>query len=164
MTGKIQYVRGSVQAFSFLFLLYLILQAAFPLEVKIPVDLYLRLDPFIGIITLLTQGEVAVRMLPAFGVLLLVIIFGNFFCGWFCPMGATIDFFDRLLFREKKRSRPLDDQPFRRVRFGVFVFALAAGLMGLQVLYLLDPISLITRTLVISFYPPAVYIYNHLLP
>jgi ferredoxin len=164
MTGKIQYVRRSVQAFSFLFLLYLILQAAFPLEVKIPVDLYLRLDPFIGIITLLTQGEVVARMLPAFGVLLLVIIFGNFFCGWFCPMGATIDFFDRLLFREKKRSRPLDDQPFRRVRLGVFVFALAAGLMGLQVLYLVDPISLITRTLVISIYPPAVYIYNQLLP
>jgi MauM/NapG family ferredoxin protein len=164
MTGKIQYVRRSVQALSFLFLLYLILQAAFPLEGKIPVDLYLRLDPFIGIITLLTQGKVVVRMLPAFGVLLLVILFGNFFCGWFCPMGATIDFFDRLLFREKKRSRPFEDQPFRRVRFGVFVFALAAGLMGLQVLYLLDPISLITRTLVISFYPPAVYIYNHLLP
>jgi ferredoxin-type protein NapF len=164
MTGKIQYLRRTLQAVSFFFLLYLILQAAFPLEVKIPVDLYLRLDPFIGIVTLLTQGEVIVRMLPAFGVLLLVLIFGNFFCGWFCPMGATIDLFDRILFREKKRPRPLEDQPLRRLRYGVFIFALAAGLMGLQVLYLLDPISLITRTLVISFYPPAVYIYNHLLP
>ena len=99
MTGKIQVARRTLQAVSFFFLLYLILQAAFPLEVKIPVDLYLRLDPFIGIVTLLTQGEVIVRMLPAFAVLLLVIIFGNFFCGWFCPMGATIDFFDRILFR-----------------------------------------------------------------
>jgi ferredoxin-type protein NapF len=164
MTGKIQYFRRTLQAFSFLFLLYLILQAVFPLEAKIPVDLYLRLDPFIGVVTLLTQGEVIVRMLPAFGVLLLVVIFGNFFCGWFCPMGATIDLFDRILFREKKRSRPLEDQPLRRLRYGVFIFALAAGLMGLQVLYLLDPISLITRTLVIAFYPPAVYVYNHLLP
>ncbi len=164
MTGKIQVVRRTLQAASFFFLLYLILQAAFPLEVKIPVDLYLRLDPFIGMVTLLTQGEVIVRMLPAFAVLLLVIIFGNFFCGWFCPMGATIDFFDRILFREKKRAQPFNDQPIRRFRYGVFVFSLAAGLMGLQVLYLLDPISLITRTLVIAFYPPGVYIYNHLLP
>jgi len=164
MTGKIQVVRRTLQAASFFFLLYLILQAAFPLEVKIPVDLYLRLDPFIGMVTLLTQGEVIVRMLPAFAVLLLVIIFGNFFCGWFCPMGATIDFFDRILFREKKRTQPFNDQPIRRFRYGVFVFSLASGLMGLQVLYLLDPISLITRTLVIAFYPPGVYIYNHLLP
>ena len=67
MTGKIQFVRRTLQAVSFFFLLYLILQAAFPLEVKIPVDLYLRLDPFIAIVTLLTQGEIIVRMLPAFG-------------------------------------------------------------------------------------------------
>jgi ferredoxin-type protein NapF len=164
MTGKLQMARRTVQAVSFFFLLYLILQAAFPLEVRIPVDLYLRLDPFIAVITFLTQGEIIVRMLPALGVLLLVMIFGNFFCGWFCPMGATLDFFDRVLFREKKRSEPFNDQPPKRLRYGVFIFALAAGLVGLQVLYLLDPISLITRTLVIAFYPPAVYIYNHLLP
>jgi len=164
MTGKLQLARRTVQAVSFFFLLYLILQAAFPLEVRIPVDLYLRLDPFIAIIAFLTQGEVIIRMLPALGVLLLVAIFGNFFCGWFCPMGATLDFFDRALFREKRRSKPFNDQPLKRLRYGIFIFALAAGLLGLQVLYLLDPISLITRTLVIAFYPPAVYIYNHLLP
>jgi ferredoxin-type protein NapF len=164
MTGKVQVSRRTVQAFSFFFLLYLIIQTAFPLELRIPVDLYLRLDPFIAIIAFLTQGEIIIRMLPALGILLLVMVFGNFFCGWFCPMGATIDYFDRILFREKKRSQPLEDQSLRRLRYGVFIFALAAGLMGLQVLYLLDPISLITRTLVIAFYPPAVYAYNTLLP
>jgi ferredoxin-type protein NapF len=157
-------LRVLVQSLSFLFLLYLILQAAFPLEIKIPVDLYLRLSPFIGIISLFTQKEFILRMLPSFGVLLLVIILGNFFCGWFCPMGAAIDFFDRVLFREKKRKKPLDDQASRRARYGIFVFALAAGLMGWQLMFLLDPISLITRTLVIAVHPPAVYISNHLLP
>ena len=164
MTGKLQLARRTVQAISFFFLLYLIIQTAFPLELRIPVDLYLRLDPFIAIITFLTQAEIIIRMLPAFGVLFLVVIFGNFFCGWFCPMGATIDFFDRVLFREKKRPQPFDGQPWRRGRYGVFIFALATGLMGLQVLYLLDPLSLITRTLVIAFYPPAVYLYNYFLP
>lgn len=164
MTGKVQVLRRVVQVASFSFLLYLVIQAAFPLEVRIPVDLYLRLDPFIGIVTLLTQGEVIIRMLPAFAVLLLVIIFGNFFCGWFCPMGATLDLFDRLLFREKKRAKPLEDRALRRLRLAVFFFSLAAGLVGLQVLYLLDPISLITRTLVIALYPPVIFIYNHLLP
>ncbi len=164
MTKTILFLRRVSQAFFFGFLVYLILHTAFPLDLKIPVDLFLRLDPFIGLITLLTGKGVIERMLPAFGVLLLVIIFGNFFCGWFCPMGATIDFFDRFLFREKKRSKPFNDQPLRRLRYGVFLFALAAGVTAWQLLYLLDPISLITRTLVISIYPPAIFVLNNLIP
>jgi polyferredoxin len=146
MKRALPYLRRAVQILSLSFLLYLIIQTAFPLELKIPVDLYLRLDPFIAIITILTQKEVILRMLPAFGVLLLVVIFGNFFCGWFCPMGTAIDFFDRILFREKKRAKDFNDQPLRRLRYGVLIFSLAAGLMAFQVMYLLDPISLITRT------------------
>jgi ferredoxin-type protein NapF len=164
MTRTIPYLRRTIQALSFIFLLYLIIHTAFPLELKIPVDLYLRLDPFIGVITILTKKGVILRMLPAFGVLLLVSIFGNFFCGWFCPMGATIDFFDRILFREKKRTKDFSDQPLRRLRYGVFIFSIAAGLLAWQVMYILDPISLITRTLVISFYPPLIFVFNHLLP
>ncbi len=164
MTRWIPFLRRTAQVLSFCFLLYLILHTTFPLEIKIPVDLYLRLDPFIGIIALFTQKEMIWRMLPAFGILLLVLLFGNFFCGWFCPMGATLDFFDRLLFREKKRSNPMDDRSLRRLRYGVFIFALTAGLMAFQVMYLLDPISLLTRTMVIALYPPVIYGYNHLLP
>jgi ferredoxin-type protein NapF len=164
MKKVLPYLRRIIQALSFVFLLYLIIKTAFPLELKIPVDLYLRLDPFIGFITILTKKEVILRMLPAFGVLLLVFIFGNFFCGWFCPMGATIDFFDRILFRERKRSEESNDQSFRRLRYGIFIFSLVAGLLAFQVMYILDPISLITRTLVIAFYPPTIFVYNHLLP
>jgi hypothetical protein len=58
MTRVVSYLRRAAQALSFCFLLYLILHTAFPLELKIPVDLYLRLDPFIGIISLFTQKEV----------------------------------------------------------------------------------------------------------
>ena len=164
MTKAVLYMKRTVQLLSFLFLLYLIIRTAFPLEGIIPVDLYLRLDPFIGIITLLTKKDFILRMLPALGVLLVVFLFGNFFCGWFCPMGATIDFFDRILFRERRRSKGLDDTSLRRLRYGVFFFSIAAGLLAWQVMYLLDPISLITRTLVIAFYPPAIFVYNHLLP
>ncbi len=164
MTRAIPYLRRTIQVLSFCFLLYLILRTAFPLELKIPVDLYLRLDPFIGIITILTKKDVILRMLPGFGVLLLVFVFGNFFCGWFCPMGTTIDFFDRILFRERRRGKGFDDRPLKRLRYGVFIFSMITGLMAFQVMYLLDPISLITRTLVISFYPPSIFIFNHLLP
>src|SRR3972149_11680322 len=141
----IPFLRRASQILFFSFLVYLILKTAFPLEGRIPVDLYLRLDPFIGIITILTKKEVILRMVPAFGVLLTVFIFGNFFCGWFCPMGATIDFFDRILFREKKWSKSFNDQSLRRFRYGIFLFSLVTGLMAFAVMYILDPVSLITR-------------------
>src|SRR4030042_2778943 len=160
MIKLIPYLRRTIQALSFIFLLYLIIQTAFPLELKIPVVLYLRLEPFVAMITILAQKEVILRMLPAFGVLLLVVLFGNFFCGWFCPSGTAIDFFDRILFREKKRMKAFNDQSLKRLRYGVFIFSLAAGLMAFQVMYLLAPISLITRTLVITFYPPVILIFN----
>jgi ferredoxin-type protein NapF len=164
MKKFLPFLRRGVQGLSFAFLLYLVLRTAFPLESSIPVDLYLRLDPFIATISALAKKEMILRMLPAFGVLLAVIVFGNFFCGWFCPMGASLDFFDRLLFRNRRGEKPSGDASLRRLRYGVFLFSLVAGLMAFQVMYLLDPISLITRTLVIVFYPPSVFIYNALLP
>jgi ferredoxin-type protein NapF len=36
--------------------------------------------------------------------------------------------------------------------------------MAFHVMYLIDPISLITRTLVIAVYPPVIFIFNYLLP
>ncbi len=106
MSRVIPYLRRTIQVLSFCFLLYLILETAFPLELKLPVDLYLRLDPFIGLITILTKKDVILRMLPGFGVLLLVMIFGNFFCGWFCPMGTPST--SSIEFSSEKGSGPRD--------------------------------------------------------
>lgn len=164
MKRFLPHLRRGIQGLSLAFLLYLVLRTAFPLESSIPVDLYLRLDPFIALISAFTKKEMILRMLPALGVLLAVVMFGNFFCGWFCPMGATLDLFDRLLFRKRQGENLRRDTSLRRFRYGVFLFSLAAGLMAFQVMYLLDPISLITRTMVIVFYPPSVYIYNAVLP
>jgi ferredoxin-type protein NapF len=162
MTKRIPGLRPLVQGLFFLGFLYLLFRAAFPLEIRFPVDLYLRLDPFIGLVTLLTQKDIFFRMLPGFGVLALVAIFGNFFCAWFCPMGTTIDVFDRILFREKKRAKPLDDQPLRRLRYGVFLFSLAAALAGWQLLSLVDPLSLITRVFATFVFPASTWVYNNL--
>jgi ferredoxin len=163
MTKRVPGLRPLVQGLFFLGFIYLLFRAAFPLEVRFPLDLYLRLDPFIGLTTLLTRKDIFFRMLPGFGVLALVALFGNFFCAWFCPMGAVVDVFDRVLFHEKKRTKPFDDQPLRRLRYGVFLFSLAGALAAWQMLSLMDPISLVTRTFVTFVFPGATWVYNHVL-
>jgi len=163
MTKRIPGLRPLVQGLFFFGFLYLLFRAAFPLEMRFPVDLCLRLDPFIGLTTLLTRKDIFFRMLPGFGVLAMVALFGNFFCAWFCPMGTAVDFFDRVLFREKKRSEPFDDQSLRRLRYGLFLFSLAGGAAAWQLLSLIDPISLISRTFITFVFPGATWAYNHLL-
>jgi ferredoxin len=164
MIRIIPYLRRMVQLCSVLFLIYLIISTAFPLEIKIPVELYLRIDPFIALSAIVAAKEVVMKMLPAFLMLFLVALLGNFFCGWLCPMGAVIDLWDRLLTLLGARVKKFDDSRLRTLRYGILLFALAAALLNWQIMALLDPISLITRTMVAVFYPGAVFIVNHLLP
>ncbi len=160
MTKRVRGLRPLVQAVFFLAFVYLLFKAAFPFETRLPVDLFMRLDPLAGLVTLVTQRDIFWRMLPGFGLLALVALFGNFFCAWVCPMGSAVDFFGRVLFREKKRAKPADDQPLRRLRLGVFLASLGAALAAWQVLAVVDPISLITRVMVTFFFPAATAVYN----
>ncbi len=57
--------------------------------------------PLGGIQTLLTAQPAASYILPTLLALLLfllpILILGNFFCGWICPIGTLIDSFDRAI-------------------------------------------------------------------
>jgi ferredoxin-type protein NapH len=58
-------------------------------------------DPIWGLQNLLA-GQVAIPdLLPAIGAMLLfiisILVLGNMFCGWVCPVGTIIDSFDRLV-------------------------------------------------------------------
>lgn len=57
--------------------------------------------PVGGLQTLLTSQAAASYILPTLVALLLfllpIFIFGNFFCGWVCPVGTIIDSFDKVI-------------------------------------------------------------------
>jgi len=87
----------------FLFLLLLWL-AAFPLATRFEVDWFLRLDPLISLGSMLAARAFIPRLAWVLIILGLTLILGRLFCGYICPMGATIDFSDWLSNREKKGS------------------------------------------------------------
>jgi len=157
-------LRVWVQSLSFLFLLYLILQAAFPPGDQAPGGPLPSPVSFYRDHLLISQKEFILRMLPAFGVLLFVIALGNFFCGWFCPMGQPSTFLTGCCSGEETPEAsgrpPAAQNPLRG-------FRLRPGRRfdGWQLnVFSSTRSALITRTLVIAFFPPAVYIYNQLLP
>lgn len=99
-----------IQALSLLLFSAFFFLATYQLPDWFPADLYLRLNPLLGLTAILASKEWIGR---AFWSLILVVptlVVGRFFCGYVCPMGAAIDFLDTLLF-SKKRRPPLKGEP-----------------------------------------------------
>jgi MauM/NapG family ferredoxin protein len=70
-----------------------------------PLAIFLRLNPFSVLVTSIASKSVYVPyLIPALIVFILTILFGRFFCGLVCPLGAMVDFFDRLV-RDRERRR-----------------------------------------------------------
>lgn len=142
-------------------------------RVPIPVDMFLNMDPLIALATAISTSAVAGTLVLAAdmavfsgAVVLLTLLFGRVFCGWICPLGTLIDVSDRLLYRKGRpfhRPRRSDTKRYRNWKYLFLVGALVAAVFTVQVTFLLDPISLVTRTFAFVFLAPAVHIWNMLL-
>jgi ferredoxin-type protein NapF len=88
------------------------------------------------------------------------ILVGRFFCSYVCPLGAILDFLDRPLFHRVKRRTVASDAGLRNVKYVVLILFVAAAAAGSSLVYLLDPISLLTRTYTFAFFPPFVGLVN----
>jgi polyferredoxin len=135
-------------AFGILFLL-----AVFPLQTRIPVDFFLRLDP----LTSISAGIAARSWIPhavsALALLALTVFLGRFFCGWICPLGTTIDAFDRAAGAKPKNDPKRGGIRLTWVKFFLLTVFLVASVFSVQVAGYLDPMPLLTRTLTTAVYP-----------
>lgn len=146
------------QAISLILFLTLLYCASHTFREGIPTDLFLRLDPSVGIISAIAGRSWLVSALaPALGLLLLTAVFGRFFCGHVCPMGAMIDLFQ--LLTPKKSRKQLESNTveqtsiFRSYKFLFVIFLLLAALCGVSLAFLGSPISLATRVVALVFHP-----------
>jgi polyferredoxin len=126
----------------------------------LPADLYLRLDPLLGLGALLARKEMILRVLWSLILVGATLFAGRFFCAYVCPMGASIDFLDRLFFRKKTRRDLPRAASWRKAKFFLLFLFLSAALGGLSLGFFLDPISLLTRVYALFFYPLAVTLVN----
>lgn len=117
-------------------------------QLRWAVNILFRLDPFLGLSTLLAGKAVISLMLPSALLLVLSLVFGRFFCGWVCPLGALFDISHRLFgTREKTHAGG------RRLKYGLLVFLLSASFFGLPLAGFIDPFSLLVRGLTFAVYP-----------
>lgn len=149
-------MRRTIQLLSLLFFTYLFFRAAYPLSSAIPVDLFLRADPLNLLITSLAAREVVEKALPALILIVLTLLFGRFFCGFICPLGTILDLCGTFL----KAEKPRFPEQLRGIKMYLLTGLTVAALFGANLLYLFDPIVILTRTFTIIFYPLSILLTN----
>ncbi|MCP4545183.1 MAG: 4Fe-4S binding protein [bacterium] len=108
---------------------------------KIP----LYLDPLVLLVKLLTDGFVEALPLLALIPVGLSLLFGRFFCGWICPLGAINQFLSHLAIRfGGKREKPAFE--LLKLKYAVLILVLISAAFADNLGMILDPITLLTRT------------------
>jgi MauM/NapG family ferredoxin protein len=153
-------MRTFIQALSLLLFSTLFVFATYKLPDWLPADIYLRLDPLLGINAVFAAREVISRALWSLILIGATLVIGRFFCAYVCPTGASIDFLDFLFFRKKKRTGLKAEASFRKVKYFFLVIFVSAALTGLSLAFLMDPLALLTRFYTFFIYPLAITVIN----
>ncbi len=153
-------MRTIVQALSLLLFSTLFIFATYKLPDWLPADIYLRLDPLLGLNAIFAAREIIGRALWALVTISATLLIGRFFCAYVCPMGVSIDVLDFLFFRKKKRPGLKAEGSLRKVKYFLLIVFIAAALTGLSLAFLMDPMSLLTRFYTFFIYPLAITLIN----
>ncbi|MDR2124286.1 MAG: 4Fe-4S binding protein [Desulfovibrio sp.] len=151
--------RRLLQAGSLGFFLYLLGSAVWMETASlIPFDLYLRLDPLAALLIPPAARALLPALLPGAALIVCAPLLGRMFCGYLCPMGATLDlgrFIGRLLTGRragdngraagKNAGRTPVPARLHAVKYLLLAGMLTAAAAGVNLAYWGSPVSLVTR-------------------
>jgi MauM/NapG family ferredoxin protein len=134
-------LRRGIQTASFLLFGYLFFYVSWPYaetftsevlpgKERLPVELFLWLDPLVGASTAIAARVLNVALVGTVAVLLLNVFVPRGFCGYVCPLGTLVDLFDWLLGRHAGRlklRKPRGLSQFSRSENGTVPFARKDG-------------------------------------
>ena len=112
-------------------------------------EIFFALDPLVGIATYISSRQIDHHLYAGLTVLALSILFGRWFCGWVCPMGSCVDIADHYT---TKRNTP--KQGPRYLKQAILVVILASALFSEQIAYLLDPMAIASRAMILAIQAP----------
>lgn len=156
MKNKLSKLRV-VSQFSFLsFFVYILWSTTYPLEGKINPDVFFKFNPLIIIMTSVSERIVLPGIIPVFLMLGLTFLFGRFFCGWICPLGTLIDFAgsfnkNKGFYNEAKVKR------FSHIKYYILGFVAGGAVLGVQIFWLFEPITILARFVSLNFIPLFTY-------
>lgn len=149
-------LRRITQSIFFLIFLFLFLQTESKGgdELGYPVKIWLDFDPLIFMSTLLSSHSVTTGLFLALIVIGVTIFMGRIFCGWVCPLGTLHTMIGSL----RKKPPATIHQNWYRIKYYILLVIFASSLFTAQLAGIMDPISLLIRSLSLSVYPLVNYI------
>ncbi len=128
----------------------------------------MRLSPLSGVGASLSSWNLLLAFWPAAVLLLGAVLLGRYFCGWACPLGTTLDVFDRAIAFLRGGRRPEADSvpastearfqapPSRRLKYYLLAVCLLTALFGFSLFGYFDPLSIAVRSYVLVVHPSVV--------
>lgn len=116
-----------------------------------PVKLFLDFDPLIFLTTLFSSyaRKVPSAFFLSIIIILVTVILGRVFCGWVCPLGTLNNIISSL---RKKQSQKLHWH-WHRAKYYILIALLTSSIFTLQLVGILDPLSVLIRSFSLSIYP-----------
>lgn len=120
-----------------------------------PVPLFFHMDPLVGISSVLSGHVLIKGFLWAAGVLILTLFLGRIFCSFICPLGTIhhgVSWIKPTL-KGEHMIRANQKTPGQKIKYFLLIMVLAGALLGVNFTGILDPISLLFRSLALAVFP-----------
>ena len=165
------WIRRISQTFFLFLFLFLLVQSRLPqdafheyslvfsseLDLKIgqPVAFFFQLDPLVWLSSLLSGHQLIKGFWWALGLLLITLFLGRIFCGFICPLGTIhhVVSWIKPALKGERMVHANQKSPSQRVKYFLLITLLLGAIIGLNIAGLMDPISLLFRTVALAVLP-----------
>lgn len=132
----------------FLGLMYSTLQGKL---LPISISIFSRLNPLQAVTAMIGAREFIGTYWPAFLTVVVTLLVGRVWCGWFCPLGATLELFGR-------KGRRIRWQRLRELKYVILFTILVMAAFGSLAFMYFEPITILVRGLTSAFKPVLAYL------
>jgi len=165
---RIRRISQALFLFLFLFLLiesrlpqdiYVDYSVAFSSEVDLRIDrpttFFFQLDPLVWLTSLLSGHQLIKGFWWALILLLVTLLLGRVFCGFICPFGTIHHGVSwvRPALKGSRMVKANQKTPGQRIKYFLLITLLVGSFIGLNLTGLMDPISLLFRSLALAVIP-----------
>jgi len=155
--GQLILLRRIFQTSSVLLMFYIIWNTHYPLDKFINPSIYFKLDPLLMFSTSIALRLILPGIIYSVFVIIFTVVLSRVFCGWFCPMGALLDFTDAFKSKLLKKfiKKPKEHEPgkLKFLKYFILGILLFFSIFGIQLSWLLDPLAITFRAVSLNIHP-----------